>query len=33
MIKEKELGLAIAIVAGLYPLLSYLKFKIELSND
>ena len=31
--KEKELGLAIAIVASLYPLLSYLKFKIELSND
>ena len=31
--KEKELGLAIAIVAGLYPLLSYLKFRIELSND
>ena len=31
--KEKEIGLAIAIVAGLYPLLSYLKYKIELSND
>ena len=31
--KEKELGMAIAIVAGLYPLLSYLKYKIELSNE
>ena len=31
--KEKELGLAIAITASLYPLLSYLKYKIEFKND
>ena len=31
--KEKELGLAIAISASLYPILSYLKYKIESKND
>ena len=31
--KEKELGLVIAIIAGLYPILSYLKYKIEHDND
>ena len=31
--KEKELGLAIAIIASLYPILSYLKYKIESKND
>ena len=30
--KEKELGLVIAIIAGLYPILSYLKYKIEIMN-
>ena len=31
--KEKEIGLAIAISAGLYPILSYLKYKTETKND
>jgi glycosyltransferase involved in cell wall biosynthesis len=31
--KEKEIGLAIAISAGLYPILSYLKYKTETEND
>ncbi len=31
--KEKEIGLAIAITASLYPILSYLKYKIENEND
>ena len=31
--KEKELGLVIAISAGLYPILSYLKYKIEYENE
>ena len=31
--KEKEIGLAIAISAGLYPILSYLKHKTEIEND
>ena len=31
--KEKELGLVIAITASLYPILSYLKYKIEYKND
>ena len=31
--KEKELGLVIAIIAGLYPILSYLKYKLEYEND
>ena len=31
--KEKDIGLAIAITASLYPILSYLKYKIEKEND
>lgn len=31
--KEKEIGLAIAISASLYPILSYLKYKTETEND
>ena len=31
--KEKDIGLAIAITASLYPILSYLKYKIENEND
>ena len=31
--KEKDIGLAIAISAGLYPILSYLKYKTENKND
>ena len=31
--KEKKLGFIIALVASLFPLISYLKFKIQKKND
>ena len=31
--KEKDIGLAIAYQRGLYPILSYLKYKTENVND